>query len=596
MHLHLPSLSRTSRLVSVFTIGALLQACGGGANPPDDPLASFKQQKLVWRACDPTLIGEGENAITDLGERAKCALLRSPLDYSNPALGELQVALARVTAEQREQRVGSILFNPGGPGGDGLVFAPLYGALLTDANPADPTGKLLKEMSNRYDLIGFSPRGVGSSSSLTCSSPELLQIHADPRFDRSPDNLSKVLYNARLQAQACTKNPLTKYIHTDATARDMELMREVLGDAKLNYIGYSYGTWLGTWYASLFPERAGRMLFDSSMNVAGSFDDATLLQEVGSYQVLDQILTPYAARHPGRFNLGHSAAQVHSALEALPANLKTEMFESISFNKSGRIDSDVLSMTAAVGLQVLRSRLPNATPAQFETAINAYAFTPGPDNATAIDKAHELSTKLFTPPQRSQNNTEPEDAVFRAVVCNDMATSGNESYWIDIGNQYAARYPMVGGAATYNPCLYWSAPVTSRTALAEAAKQVPLLMLQSRYDALTPMEGAQITLDTLPNASMIVIEDEYSHGLFPYGVACVDAKVADYFVNGTMPERITSCSGKPLPADVASAAPSFEQPRQGRTPAGLSVYKNEAQSQDIIRRIHRKIDQAARRL
>ena len=595
MHYFRPSFTRTSQFISVLTTAALLQACGGGANPPEDPLVSFKQQHLVWQACDSTLIGEGENAITHLGERAKCALMRAPLDYGNPALGELQVALSRVTAEQPDQREGSILFNPGGPGGDGLIFAPLYAALWSDADPADPTGKLLKEMSNRYDLIGFSPRGVGSSSSLTCSSPELLEITVDPKFDRSPENLRKELYNARLQAQACIKNPLSKHIHTDATARDMDLIREVLGDAKLNYIGYSYGTWLGTWYASVFPERAGRMLFDSSMNVAGSFDDATLLQEVGSYRVLNQILTPYAARHSGRFNLGSSAAQVHSALEALPAAIKQEMFDAISFNQSGRIDSDVLSMTAAVGLQVLRSRLPNATPAQFEMAINTYAFTPGPDNATAIDIAHELSTKLFTPLQRVANLTEPHDAVFRAVVCNDMATSGNESYWIDIGNQYAAQYPMVGGAATYNPCLYWSAPVTSRPAFAAAAKQVPLLMLQSRYDALTPMEGAEVTLDALPNASMIVIEDEYSHGLFPYGLACVDAKVADYFVNGKMPDRITTCPGTPLPADAQAAAASSDQPRQGRAKAGTSVYKDEARSQEIMRRIHRKIDQATRK-
>lgn len=95
---------------------------------------------------------------------------------------------------------------------------------------------------------------------------------------------------------------------------------------------------------------------------------------------------------------------------------------------------------------------------------------------------------------------------------------------------------------------------------------------------------------------MIVIENEHLHGLFSYGIARVDAKVADYFVNGTMPERITSCSGKLLPADVASAAPSFEQPRQDRTRVGLSVYKDDAQSQDIIRRIHRKTHQTARRL
>lgn len=595
MNFRWPSLSRTRRFISGVTAAALLQACGGDGNAPVDALASFKQQQLVWQACDPTLIGEGDNAITAMGERAKCALMRAPLDYSHPALGELQVALARVTAEQPQQRVGSILINPGGPGGDGLIFAPLFGALFTDADPSEPTGKLFKEMSNRYDLIGFSPRGVGSSSSLTCFSPELLEIVVAPAFDRSPENLRKVLHNARLRAQACIKNPLTQHIHTDATARDMDLIREVLGDAKLNYIGYSYGTWLGIWYASLFPERVGRMLFDSSMNIIGSYDDATLLQEGGTHRVLDQILIPYAARHPDRFNLGSSAAQLNRTLLALPTSLKQELFATFSFNTSEGIDTDVLRMTAAVGLQVLRVRLANATEAELHTAIDAYGFTSGPDNAVAANIAHQLAAKLFMPRQRPVNITKPSDAVYRAVICNDMATSNDEQYWIAIGNQHAARYPMIGGAATYNPCLYWSAPVTTRPALAGVSQTLPLLMLQSRFDADTPFEGAQVTLDALPKASMILIENEYKHGLFPYDVACVDTKIADYFVNGAMPDRISSCPGKLLPADAAAAKASSGQRLQDKALASVSVYKDEAQSQDIIRRIHRTIDQAARR-
>ena len=594
MNFRWPSVSRISRCASAAVVAALLNACGGGSNPPVDPLASFKQQKLVWQACDPTLMGEGENAITALGERAKCALMRAPLDYSNPALGELQVALARVTAEQPQQRLGSIVFNPGGPGTDGLNFAPQYGHLWSIANTENPSGKLLKEMSNRYDLIGFSPRGVGSSSSLTCSSPELREAITDLRFDRSPENLEKAQRNARLLAQACSKNPLTKHIHTDATARDMDLMREVLGDAKLNYIGYSYGTWLGAWYASLFPERVGRMLFDSSMNVVGSYDDATLLSEVGAHRVLNEIMVPYAARHPERFNLGGSAAQVSSALLALPVPIKEALFPNIAFNTSEAIDSDVLGMTASVGLQALRERLPNATEAEVHAAIEAYTFTPGPDNPAAVDIAHHFAVQLFAPRQRLPNVTVPGKAVYASVVCNDLATRGDAQYWIDIGNQYAARYPLVGGPATANPCLYWGPPVTTRPPLAAASKAGPVLMLQSRYDAATPFEGAKVTLDALPNASMIVIEDEYKHGLFPYNEPCVDMKVSDYFISGKMPERMSSCPGKPLPADGVAAATAANRGLQGERVSASAVYKDPSLAQDIVRRIHSQIDRAAR--
>ncbi len=536
-------------------------------------------------------MGEGANDITALGERAKCTLMRAPLDYANPALGELKVALLKVSAEQPQNRLGAILFNPGGPGGDGLTMGADFGQLWSLANPADPTGKLLKEMSNRYDMIGFSPRGVGSSTSLTCSSNELLEVANNLTFDRSPENIQKAQHNARLKAQACAKNPLTKHIHTDATARDMDLVRSVLGDSKLNFIGYSYGTWLGAWYASLFPERVGRMLLDSSMNVAATFDDATLLQEVGSQRVMDEVVLPYAARHAQRFNMGNNPAQIKSAFLALPAALKSETMGVLNLTNSRDFDLNPLAMTAAFGLQTLRQRLPQADKNGLHNAIESYAFTAGPDNATAAILAHRITEELFKQRVRRPIAVGPDPATYASVVCNDMATVGNEQRWVDIGNDYAARYPLTGGAATANPCVYWGAPVGVRPSLALASKAAPLLMVQSRFDAPTPIEGALSSLNALPNASMIVVENEYSHGVFPYGDNCVDGQVAAYFVNGTVLPRTSTCAGKPLPADAAPAPVSSQRSSE---PA-VSTYKDAGQADEVMRRIKKQIGEVNRR-
>ena len=588
------STSRWYHLGPVALLTVALAACGGGganAPTPTDPLASFKEQKLDWKPCDPTLMGEGENSITTFGDRVTCTLMRAPLDYANPALGELQVALLKVSAEQPDRRMGAILVNPGGPGAAGLDFAFRYSEFFAQGNTADPTGKLIKDMSNRYDMIGFDPRGMGASSALTCSTSELFEIVNSLVFDRSPENIKKAQHNARLAAQACAKNPLTKHIHTDATARDMDLVRSLMGDDKLNFLGVSYGTWLGAWYASLFPERVGRMMLDSSMDVTGTYDDANLLTEMGRQRVLDEIILPYAARHGTRFNLDRDASQIRRAMLTLPVRLKKALaVDAINLNSSNDFDNNVLNITAAFGLNALLQKMPQPNKQDLHVAIETYTFTAGPDNLEAARKAHKFVELIFSEPVRTKVFVPSGGAVRNAVICNDMATAGDEQRWVDIGNDYATRYPLVGGSSTANQCLYWSAPVVTRPPLASATKAGPILMLQSQYDAQTPIEGAQRTLDALPDASMIVIENEYTHGLFPYNDPCVDTKVVDYFLNGTLPPRTSSCAGKPLPADAPAASE-----RKAKAVLKTSPYTDPAKAAEAIRRIHKMTEEATRR-
>ena len=227
--------SRWRHTFSVTALVTLLSACGGSSDsPPVDPLASFKQQRLDWQPCDPTILGGTVPFFEELGDRARCTLMRAPLDYAKPSQGELSVALLRVSAEQPQQRAGFILFNQGGPGADSLGFAPQYGVLWADGNPNNPNGKVLKDLSNRYDLIGFSPRGLGASSRLYCASNEAYQPPQNFSINRSESDLNAVLENARLEAKTCLKNPLARAINTEATARDIDLMRALIGDDRVN--------------------------------------------------------------------------------------------------------------------------------------------------------------------------------------------------------------------------------------------------------------------------------------------------------------------------------------------------------------------------
>ena len=580
------SSSRPAPWIAASLLGLLLAACGGGDTSapiaePVDPLASFTQQQLEWKPCDPTLLGEGPNGITTLGERVKCTLMRAPLDYAKPELGELKVALLKVQSEQPEQRKGAILVNPGGPGTDGLTLPFRFSELLAMGNVADPKGRLLKEMSNRYDMIGFSPRGVGAGTTLTCISPVLLELENNLTFDRSPQNIKNAQINARLQAEACAKNPLTPYITTDATVRDMDLMRRLLGDDKLNFIGISYGTWLGSWYARVFPERVGRMLLDSNMNVVGSYDDSRLLTEFGRQRTLDEVILPYAARQPQRFNLGSDAGQIKSAMVALPQALKSMLMTiALNLNNTEEFERNVLRITAAIGVQALRQQMPQAEPSAFIKAIDQHTFTPGPDNAEVIELAQKFAPSLF-------GQSSPRDSVFlnpkgatnQSIICNDLPTLGDEQRWVDIGNEYASLYPLTGGLTTANTCLYWPKPTVSRPPL-DATRVAPILFLQSQFDSATPLEGALKTLAAFPNASMVVVNNEYTHGVFPYDDSCADRHVADYFVNGVLPPRTSSCAGKPLPGDVVTQAVRARSAAQV-----VSPYTDPIKAQNAIRRI-----------
>ena len=590
MSLPAPSFLNSSRVAMAAVLALLLASCSGGGDAPApqpsapvNPLAMFTQQKLDWQACNPDLFDADIRAV---GARLTCTSMRAPLDYNNPALGELSVALMRASAEQPQQRLGAIAFNTGGPGEDGLLYGAYLASLFAKANPADPAGKLLKDMSNRYDMIGFSPRGVGASTSLSCTSSYLLQPEYNSTFDRSPENIQNKQSNERLKAETCAKNPLTKHIHTDATARDMDLMRGLLGDEKLNYIGYSYGTWLGTWYASLFPERVGRMLLDSSMNVTGTFDDAKLLSVVGRQRVMDEIIFPFAARNDKLFNLGDNAGLIRSRVLALSPVLKDVVITSSRLNDPKEFEENSYLLTAAVGLQALRDKMPGADQRSISAAIETYPFTAEPGNAKAVNFALQFNTFFYTQPKRPPVSLGASDSTYLSVICNDLATTGDAQYWAAVGNEYAKQYPLTGGSIS-NVCVYWGAPYGMRPPLANAAKAGPLLMLQSRYDAPTPIEGALKTLGALPNASMIVVENEYKHTLFPYDGGCVDAQVAGYFVNGVMPPRTTSCPGKLLPAGAFVATTPQSSSKAGVEPPS-KAYTDPAKAAELMQRIHQR--------
>ena len=367
-----PTSQRTARLAAAVALAAGLAACGGGnSSSPPDPLQPYRTQAVQWAECDTSILGPRSPKLETLwalaGERLRCAMVRAPLDWSNPGRGDVTLAVMRLAAGTPSKRRGALLFNPGGPGEDGLGNALTLLDAFALGNPDSPLGAQQLRLLAEYDMVGFSPRGMGASTQLHCATNELKRfVDYSPAGWDAPDNLANTHYNGRKTAEACQKNPLTPYINTDATARDMDLLRGLLGDDKLNYVGYSYGTWLGAWYASLFPERVGRMVLDSALDFDTTIEKSLLHSQPPARQRLfDEVMVPYAVRHPDVFRLGATEAEVRAIMPRLHPRVQAVLAEFLSGLGYRRVDAMAYlgHIAAAQGLDMVLQSVPDAADA-----------------------------------------------------------------------------------------------------------------------------------------------------------------------------------------------------------------------------------------
>lgn len=546
---------------------ALTGCGGGGGSTPEtkpaqeDGLKPYREQVLNWATCDSTILGralsEDEVAFAD---RLQCAYLRAPMDYNMPSRGDVSVAMMRLSVRDLAKKRGTLFVNPGGPGVDGLgnalIFATTYTTL---SDPSSDMGALQLSLLAEYDVVGFSPRGTGASTRLVCGTNEL-QRHDDATPEgRTPQVIENMLYNARKDAEACKKNPLTPYINSDTTARDLDLMRGLVGDEKLNYLGYSWGTWLGAWYAASFPERAGRMVLDSNMNFTNNDEDGDFRKRYTmSFQRLwDEVYAPYAARHPNYFNLGSSPEAVRATFKAIHPKVRNAITAQLVKNMYGvhdEVDGALGYVTMAHGLSTAMAATPSGDLAAVQQALQGISFAPNnaQRDANLRKAAVELAAKVMTPDAPSSTSLPWGSAVLKAVKCNDTPAIADPDYWVALGNEYAQKYPLMGSLITESTCAFWGGPSVTRPPVAALAP-LDILMVQSQFDGPTATEGALEAFESLPKGHMVYVSGEASHGVFPYLRRCVDAPVIRYLLGESPAERTTVCEAKPLPLDARAS-------------------------------------------
>ncbi len=510
--------TRTVALCGVAAvIGGLLSAVPSAAGTPAPDRAPAARTTLKWKDCStqnyPTL---------------QCASLKVPLDHAKPHGKTITLALSRVphTSDAKSYQ-GPLLVNPGGPGGSGLTLAGFV------------AGSLPKSVASTYDVIGFDPRGVGKSEPALNCKPG----YFDPVRPNSVPVSASVeranLKRAKGFADACGKKygSLLKYIDTVSAVRDMDAIRKALGAKKINYFGYSYGTYLGAVYAKLYPSKVRRAVLDSIVDPTGVWYRDNLGQDY-AFDARHKAFAAWVAKHDATYKLGTDPAKVESKWYAMRAALAKKP-------AGKKVGASELEDTFIPG-GYYNGYWPFLADA-FAAFVNDKDDAPlieAYENFAAIDKAGENGY-----------------SVYAAVQCRDAWWPRDWGQWRHDNWKAHDKAPfMTWNNAWYNaPCAFWPTKPLSPPDVSNS-KLPPVLLFQATDDAATPYEGGLTVHRKLRGSSLVVEEGGGNHGITLSGNDCLDNYLADYLATGAVPrgtgEVDATCAALPDPEPEAATAAS----------------------------------------
>ncbi|MEV1318737.1 alpha/beta hydrolase [Micromonospora arborensis] len=502
-----------TRAMAVLTaVTVTVSAAAGPVRADADELGGYERQRLVWHTCQR---GSADQVGAELDQAgATCTELTVPLDYARPSGRTITLALSRLAATDTTRRVGVLLLNTGGPGAPGMPDVL-------------PIRQWMGDVGATFDLIGLDPRFVGRSTPLNCGWPTGTWTRSAGPDRATFDRL--VAFERDLAARCARQNAdLLPHVTTRNTARDMDLLRAVLSESKLSYLGYSYGTYLGAVYTQMFPERADRFVLDSAVDPASY--GARVVREAGpANEVALRDWAAWAARHHDRYGLGRTGRQVLAVVDAIHAaaarrplrvgqyRVDRQSLPYLLLNRLGD-DRDETHADLAETVRVLRRAAASgsATPTASLADTMAFLFS-GVESATGSVQA--------------------------AILCGDVPVPRDpEEYWRDI-TQHRASEPRFGELTrAVSPCAFWPQQPRERPTVVHNA--VPALIVQSTGDTRTIYRAGQAMHRALTGSRLLTLRNARIHGVFGnYGNTCVDGVVIAYLADGKLPTDDVDCVG-----------------------------------------------------
>jgi pimeloyl-ACP methyl ester carboxylesterase len=452
---------------------------------------------------------------TDCGDGDDCATAKAPLDWEAPGDGEIELALVRHRATG--ERLGSLLVNPGGPGGSGYDFVK--------DSLSYAVGDPLQE---RFDVVGFDPRGVGRSSAVACYEPADMDqflfgiVPGERGSDEWIENTRQVKADFGAACGDGTGGLLGE-IDTKSAARDLDMLRAALGDEQLNYLGYSYGTFLGATYAGLFPDRVGRLVLDGAIDPAAQEEDVSREQAVGFESAMRAYLADCLAGSDCPFS-----GSVDAAMDEISRLLASVDASPMRGSDGREVGADTL-VTAIVYPLYSADSWPYLSD-MFEAVMlgdadAALTFADGYYGRNADGTYLDNSTESFL-----------------AINCLDYAYQSDVAVMRDKAAEIAAAAPVIGPYFSYGDlgCMSWPYPSAAERAPIHAEGAAPIVVIGTTNDPATPYTWAVSLAEQLDSGVLVTYEGE-GHTAYNKSNDCVAVAVESYLIEGTVPSDGTTC-------------------------------------------------------
>ncbi|AWW42455.1 alpha/beta hydrolase [Streptomyces cadmiisoli] len=513
-------MARFVRWTALAVAGALLTAgCsggssdggdgkGGGGTPSDSSdgstsalPSSLTEQRPDWGDC------KARDDAPAPGDDYRCATLKVPLDWSKPEGATIDLALIRAGA-RGDDRIGSLLFNFGGPGQSGVSTLPAYASTVS----------LLHE---RYDLVSWDPRGVGASEGIRCRDDR--RIEAAEAVDSTPDTPAEeeaYLKDAADFGKGCEESAgkLMAHVSTADTARDMDLMRLVLGDDRLHYFGISYGTELGGVYAHLFPENVGRLVLDAVVDPSADAVGHARNQTLGFQRALDDYLE----------STGQDPRQGSQKIADLLARIDAEPLPTSTDRKL----TQALALTGIV--------LPLYSKSGWPTLTSALAAAEDGDGTALLALADGYNERDAS---GRYNTTTHSQRVISCLDDKQRPTADEAKGRLAEFEEISPVFGAFLGWDTAGWCHDWPVPGQFDSPEVSAPGAAPILVVGNTGDPATPYEGARRMADELGKGVGVVLTWKGDgHGAYGSGSDCVDSTVNAYVLKGTVPKDGKVCS------------------------------------------------------
>ena len=513
---------------STPTNGSTTSPTGGSQGDAPRGLESFYSQTIDWQDCPDSA-------------SFQCGTVTVPVDYDHPDGQTITIAVKKLPASDGDAEHGSLFLNPGGPGGSGIRMvetdAPMFG----------------EELRGSYDIIGFDPRGLGQSTPITCwtddevnqylngKSSTLFEIMATDVLSSTDSSAQERIDRGASNAARCAKHSkvpeLLDHVGTRNVARDLDVLRATNGNTRLNYLGVSYGTYIGALYADLFPDRVGRTVLNGPMDPSKRETDRNAEAVAFKEGVLRQYVEHCRAQSacPLSGSTDEAVAQLAAFVDGLDKNPLT----------TPDSDATINTMDATAIIQQLAVAQPDWDTL---TAMLTPAMT-NHDGTLMVKAMQGLSELSPETADEAMDSTANSEIMFAAVVCNDNPDTGATASEMDA--QAAAEektYPFFGGTSSAMEayCRGWGHRGTTPPQETRAEGSDPILVVGIKGDVQTLYSWSQSLAGQLDNNRLLTVEG-YGHGAFNRNT-CATTAITGFLVKGTMPAEGTTCAADPQPA------------------------------------------------